>query len=133
MRFGYTFIWVDNVPEAVDWFERALGLTRRFLRSNGPMGDYAELESGGTTLAFADTREARALFPGGFHALDDGTPALFQISFISEQVVADYSRALEAGARSLAEPHDEPWGQTISRIRTPQGVVVSIVSQPPAM
>lgn len=132
MRFGYTFIWVDDVPAVVDWFERALGVSRRILRNNGPLGDYAELETGGTTLAVADTREAGLLFPDGFRPLDDAAPALFQISFISDDVAADYERALGVGADSLAGPHDEPWGQTISRIRSPHGVVISIVSPPPS-
>jgi lactoylglutathione lyase len=132
MRFGYTFIWVDDVPGAVDWFERALGVSRRVLRDNGPLGGYAELDTGTTTLAIADTREARALFPGGFRSLDDETPVAFQISFISDDVATDHVRALTAGAHSLAEPHDEPWGQTISRIRSPHGVVISIVSPPPS-
>ena len=131
LRYGYTFIWVDDVPAAVEWYERALGLSRRVLRENGPLGRYAELQTGTTTLAIADTREAHALFPEGFRGLDAADPALFQISFISEDVSADYRRAVAAGGTSLAEPHEEPWGQTISRIRAPHGAVISIVSTPP--
>lgn len=132
MRFGYTFIWVDDVPAVVDWFETALGLKRRVLRDNGPLGGYAELDTGATTLAVADTREARVLFPDGFVPLDGPHPPLFQVSFVSDDVGADHQRAVDAGARSLADPHDEPWGQTIGRVRSPHGVVISIVSPPPA-
>ncbi len=131
LRYGYTFIWVDDVHAAVEWYEQALGLSRRVLRENGPLGWYAEMQTGNTTLAIADTREAGALFPDGFRALDEAEPALFQISFISNDVPADYQRALTAGGVSLAAPHDEPWGQTISRVRAPHGTVISIVSVPP--
>ena len=31
MRFGYTILYVEDVARAIDFYERALGLTRRFL------------------------------------------------------------------------------------------------------
>ncbi len=37
MRLGYTFIWVDDVERTVTFFERAFGLSRRFVVENGPM------------------------------------------------------------------------------------------------
>ncbi len=128
-RFGYTFLWVDDVEAAVTFYEQAFGLTRRVLLENGPMGLYAELDSGPTTLAIADHREADALFPQ-HRTLDDGPPALFQLSFISDDVRATYQRSLDAGAESLAEPAVQPWGQIVARVRTPHGAVVSIVSEP---
>lgn len=75
MRFGYTFVWVDDVCGAVAWFDRALGIGCRVLRDNGPLGGYAELDTGDTALAIADTREARVLFPDGFRPLDAREPA----------------------------------------------------------
>lgn len=131
MRFGYTFIWVDDVPGAVGWFDRALGVGCRVLRDNGPLGGYAELDTGDTTLAIADTREAATLFAEGFRPLDEGVPAAFQVSFVSDDVEGAFARAVAAGAAALAEPHREPWGQTIGRVRSPHGVVISLVTPPP--
>ncbi len=31
MRFGYTIIYVDDVSRAIDFYERAFGLARRFV------------------------------------------------------------------------------------------------------
>ena len=50
MKLGYTIIYVPNVAESLSFFESAFGLSRRFLHESG---DYGELETGETTLAFA--------------------------------------------------------------------------------
>ncbi len=130
-RFGYTFLWVADVEAAVAFYEQAFGLSRRVLLENGPMGYYAELDTGPVTLAIADHKEARALFPE-HRALDDGPPVLMQLSFLSDDVPAAYARALAVGAMPLAEPATQPWGQTVARVRAPHGAVVSIVTPPPA-
>ena len=50
MKLGYTIIYVPNVAQSLDFFERAFGLSRRFLHESG---DYGELETGSTALAFS--------------------------------------------------------------------------------
>jgi lactoylglutathione lyase len=50
MKFGYTIIYVPDVTASLVFFEKAFGFTRRFLHESG---DYGELETGATTLAFA--------------------------------------------------------------------------------
>ena len=130
-RLGYVFLWVADVEATVVFYEQAFGLARRVLLENGPMGLYAELNTGPTTLAVADHKEARALFPE-HRTLDDGPPVLAQLSFVSDDVPAAFARALAAGAQPLAEPASQPWGQTVARVRAPHGALVSIVTPPPA-
>jgi uncharacterized glyoxalase superfamily protein PhnB len=122
---------VADVEAAVAFYERVFGLARRVLLENGPMGLYAELDTGPTTLAIADHKEARTLFPE-HRTLDDGPPVLAQLSFVSDDVPAAFTRALAAGAVPLAEPTAQPWGQTVARVRAPHGALVSIVTSPPA-
>jgi catechol 2,3-dioxygenase-like lactoylglutathione lyase family enzyme len=50
MKFGYTIIYVPDVTASLVFFETAFGFPRRFLHESG---DYGELETGETTLAFA--------------------------------------------------------------------------------
>ena len=50
MRFGYTILYVADVAGSVEFYERAFGLERRLLHGSG---QYAELETGSTALAFA--------------------------------------------------------------------------------
>lgn len=49
MKPGYIIVYVPNVLQAVEFYEKAFGLTRKFINEN----DYAELLTGDTTLAFA--------------------------------------------------------------------------------
>jgi uncharacterized glyoxalase superfamily protein PhnB len=132
-RFGYTFLWVDDVERAVQFYEQAFGLQRRSLRENGPLGLYAELETGATTLAIADVKEADVLFGDGYRPnRADAVPGAFQLTFVTEDVAATYTAALEAGATAHTPPQRQPWGQTIGRVRDPNGVFVSIASPLPA-
>ena len=50
LNFAYTILYVDNVDETLSFYESAFGFKRKFLHESG---DYGELESGATTLAFA--------------------------------------------------------------------------------
>ncbi len=128
MKFGYTIIWVDDVVKAVEFYERAFGLVRRHLREMGE-SMWAELETGNTTLAFSSTNEAQKLFPSGFHPNNPAQPpASIQISFITPDVGTAYMRAIGAGAKGLDAPKTQPGGQTIARVRDPNGVLVSLVS-----
>ncbi|MDP9371473.1 MAG: VOC family protein [Chloroflexota bacterium] len=129
MELGYAFGWVDDVTGTVEFYEQAFGLKRHFIQQNGDLGLYAELETGETTLAIADTREARALFPDGFRANDPSqAPGAFQFTFVTPDVASAYEAALRAGATTYAEPRLQPWGQTIARVRDPNGVLVSIAT-----
>ena len=48
MKFGYTIIYVPDVPASLRFFEDAFGFARRFLHESNT---YGELETGETTLA----------------------------------------------------------------------------------
>lgn len=129
MKFGYVFLWVRDVEGTARFYEEAFGLKRRFLTDNGEMGLYAEMETGGTALAIADEKEARALFAGGYRENDPSLPpGAFQVSFVAEDVEGAYGRALAAGATAMSAPETQPWGQTIARVRDPNGVLVSVAS-----
>ncbi|MEH2050426.1 VOC family protein [Nostoc sp.] len=128
MKFGFTVIWVDDVVKTVEFYEKAFGLVRRTLQERGQF-TWAEIETGNTTLAFSSSSEAQKLFPGGFHA-NDATqpPTLIEISFVTPDVGSAYMRAIGAGAKALDAPKAQPWGQTLARVRDPNGVLVSLVS-----
>jgi lactoylglutathione lyase len=50
MKLGYIIVYVPDVAAAVAFYEHAFGLTRRFVHDSG---QYAEMETGATALAFA--------------------------------------------------------------------------------
>ncbi|HSP42147.1 MAG TPA: VOC family protein, partial [Luteolibacter sp.] len=64
MKLGYVILYVKDVPRAVAFYEDAFGLGRKFVHEAGM---YAEMETGGTTLAFVAYGVARTNLPCGFN------------------------------------------------------------------
>ena len=53
MKFGYTILYVEDVPKTIAFYEQAFGFVRRFVHE---AGDFGELDTGATSLAFASLR-----------------------------------------------------------------------------
>ena len=68
MKLDYTILYVPDVATSLSFFEKAFGLSRRFLHESG---DYGELATGETTLAFASLALGLANFPAGFVAASE--------------------------------------------------------------
>lgn len=127
MRFGYTIAYVRDVGKTVEFWERAFGLKRRFVGENN---EYAEMETGQTTLAFASNELGESNLAGGFRKNDPSEPpAGVEIALIAEDVEAAFHAALKAGATREAEPKTKPWGQTVAYVRDPDGLLVEIGSE----
>jgi lactoylglutathione lyase len=125
VRFGYTILYVRDVAASVEFYERAFQQPCRLLHESG---QYAELETGPTTLAFAAHELASANLPGGLRPGDDGVPDGFEVCFVTEDVEGAFARAVEAGAEPVSEPQVKPWGQHAAYVRDPDGTLVEIAS-----
>lgn len=126
MRFGYTILYVADVGASLDFYERALGQRRRFVHESG---DYAELETGATALAFASHELASANLPGVFGPGEPRRMApSFEVCFVTDDVQAAFDVAIEAGAAAVTPPHTKPWGQDVAYIRDPDGNLVELAS-----
>jgi lactoylglutathione lyase len=126
MLFGYTILYVRDVPASLAFYERAFGQRRRFLHESG---QYAELETGATALAFAALELAASNLP------KELTPAVaaksapsFEVCFVTEDVGGAYERAVGAGAEPVSAPLSKPWGQDVAYVRDPDGTLVEIAS-----
>jgi lactoylglutathione lyase len=127
VRFAYTIAYVRDVERSVAFYEQAFSLQRRFVDESG---QYAEMETGETTLAFASNELGASNLPSGFQMNDPAEPpAGVEIAFLTEDVNAAFHIALEAGATSVAEPITKPWGQTVAYVRDRDGMLVEIGSQ----
>jgi len=124
VRFGYTILYVADVAASLTLYERAFGQRRRFVHESG---DYAELETGTTTLAFASVGLAASNLPHGTLAPGRATPA-FEVCFVTEDVPAAYARAVDAGAAPVSAPQSKPWGQQVAYVRDRDGNLVEIAS-----
>jgi lactoylglutathione lyase len=106
VSFAYTILYVEDVAESIAFYETAFGLSRRFIHESG---DYGELETGETALAFAANNLAVTNFPNGFVRNDRANPpAGIEIGLRSDDVAATFTQAVTAGAIALVEPQLKP-------------------------
>jgi catechol 2,3-dioxygenase-like lactoylglutathione lyase family enzyme len=125
MKFGYTIIYVRDVLGSLAFFERAFNLTRRFVHESG----YGELCTGDTTLAFAAHSLGAKNLPGGYVAADKSTlPLGMELAFVTDDVAATHKKAISEGAVELMPPTEKPWGQTVSYVRSPDGILIELCS-----
>lgn len=124
MKLGYTIIYVPDVGESLRFYEAAFGLKRRFLHDSG---SYGELDTGQTTLAFAAHSLGDMNFAGGHIAANESAKPLgFEVAFVTDDVAAAHSIAVAAGATEMAAPTAKPWGQIVSYVRCPAGILVEL-------
>ncbi|WP_119964866.1 VOC family protein [Simplicispira lacusdiani] len=129
MQFGYTILYVADVPATVAFYESAFGLQRRFLHASG---DYGELDTGGTALAFSSLRLMTEL--GKQPQRASASAPCFEIAFTTHDVSAAVQRAVAAGARLVQAPEPMPWGQTVAYVADINDVLVELctpVTLPP--
>ena len=117
-------VYVADVGQAIDFYERAFGLSRRFV-----VETYGELDTGATTLAFAALQLGDSNFEGGVRPpRSDGPPFNVEIALVFDDVAAAFEHALASGCTALAEPAVKPHGQTAGWVRDPFGTLVEIAS-----
>lgn len=124
MKFGYTIIYVADVAATVEFYERAFDLKRRFVHESG---QYAEMETGATVLAFTgDELASQSVTPDYIPNKPESHPGGFEIAFTAEDVPASFAKAVNAGAAVVKEPATKPWGQTVGYVRDLNGIIVEI-------
>jgi lactoylglutathione lyase len=124
VKFGYTINYVNNVDDTLSFFEKAFDMKRRFLTDEN---DYGELDTGETTLAFASHSLGRSNFSGGYvSASESEKPLGTEIALVTDDVSTIHKSAILYGATELKAPDIKPWGQTVSYIRCPSGILIEL-------
>jgi len=126
MRLGYIIVYVPDVVEAVTFYEHAFGLVRRFVHDSG---QYGEMETGATALAFAAEEFVSSSGHGFRRNRPEDTAAGAEVALVAVNVAESFRRAVAAGASPVVEPVQKPWGQTVSYVRDRNGFLVEICSE----
>lgn len=121
MQFGYTILYVPDVKSSLDFYEKAFGFKTKFLHDSG---DFGELDTGATSLAFC----SRALMTqlGKNTSAANAKSPCFEVAFTTPDVPAAVARAVAAGAPLLQEPEHMPWGQTVAYVADLDGIWVEL-------
>lgn len=123
MKLKYVILYVADVAATAEFYERAFAIERRMMH---PSGDYAEMETGGTVLAFSATRLMADL--GKTTGTPDPARPVFELAFETEDVAGSVDHAVAAGAVLVTAPVDQPWGQTLAYVTDLNGYLVEICS-----
>ena len=121
MQLGYTILYVPDVPATLKFYEAAFGLTTRFLAEGG---DYGELETGSTALAFSAHRLMQQLGKNP-QAANAHAPSL-EIALCTPDVPQALAQAIAAGAQPMHPVEVMPWGQTIAYVADINGFLVEL-------
>ncbi|MEN9638671.1 MAG: hypothetical protein RLZZ262_539 [Bacteroidota bacterium] len=124
IKFAYTILYVQDVSKSVDFYEKALGLTRKFIT---PHNDYGELAVGETTISFASIALANSNLREGFTESNlTNKPFGIELGFTTANVDETVASALKAGAVLIEQPKTKPWGQVVAYIRDLDGFLIEI-------
>lgn len=124
MKLGYLILYVTDVAIAAKFYHDAFGWVPRFIHEGG---DYAELETGETTLALASHALAVSNLPDGYTPLVElQKPAGIELALVTDDIPGAVAKALSAGASSIAAPCLKPWGQTVAYVRSPDGCLIEL-------
>ncbi|MEL6897164.1 MAG: VOC family protein [Planctomycetota bacterium] len=123
MNFRYTILYVQDVANTLDFYTRAFGLERGLLHESG---DYGELKTGTTKLAFSSLKLMREL--GKSPKQPDAAAPAFEIAFETTEVAGALQRAIDAGAELVQPVEQMPWGQETAYVRDRDGFLVEICS-----
>jgi lactoylglutathione lyase len=117
----YVVLIVEDLDRALNFYTDVLGL-----QLGHRSGDYAQLNTGDTRLAFY-TREAMAKTLG-FPLKPPGheTPG-FEIGFKVHDVDAAFLEIVQKGAGAAMHPTTRPWGQRTAYVRDPDGHLIELV------
>ncbi|MEL6322083.1 MAG: VOC family protein [Cyanobacteria bacterium J06626_14] len=123
MKLKYTILYVENVSATLNFYEQSFGLQTKMLHESG---DYGELDTGETTLAFSSLKLISDLGKNPIEA-DPSTP-VFEIAFETQDVQKWLDQAIKSGAVLVQNIREEPWGQTTSYVSDPNGFLIEICS-----
>lgn len=124
MKYAYTIIYVKDVQQTVEFYQKAFGFEQKFIT---PENDYGELVSGETTIAFASVALGDANFKRGFTASDSASkPFGVEMAFVTEKIDEDFQTALAMGATEYEPVVEKPWGQKVGYLLDNNGFLIEI-------
>ncbi len=66
-------------------------------------------------------------FQGGYiSASESKEPLGVEIALVTDDVTFAHSNAIKSGAVELKSPESKPWGQEVSYVRCPSGILIEL-------
>jgi PhnB protein len=108
LRSVNVYLHTQDTPAYIDFLKRAFGAKEEIRHEMGGKIAHARIWLGDTILEMGEAREPYGPMPCALHFYVPDTDAV-------------YAQALTAGATSLQEPNDAPYGDRAAAVVDPQG------------
>ncbi len=129
MKLGFVVIYVDDVKETLQFYKEAFGFKIRLEHEDNGQFLYGEMETEGAILGFASHEMGHMNLGGKYQRSNlENDPFGQWIAFVSDDVHVSYKKAVNAGAISVAEPLEKPWGQMVAIVRAKEGTLIELCS-----
>lgn len=126
VKFDMIGIFVNDLPKMVDFYKDVVGLDIEWDGS----GPYAEFKHEGIRFSMFERKMLPGLL-GQDPSYPNGINGTFELAInVGEpkQVDLTFQKMVDAGAKSIYEPRDEPWKMRSSMIADPEGNLIEIGS-----
>lgn len=123
MKLSYVILYVQDIQASVDFYQKAFGIKHKFTHEGG---DYAEMETGDTTLAFCAHDLAEHLVGKSYTKATPDVPLGTQITFEPNDVKEAYQSAILAGGVSISKPVIKPWNFEVAMVKDIDGHTVEL-------
>ncbi|GEK78854.1 VOC family protein [Agrococcus baldri] len=114
VRSGFPILSTRDLARLEAFYVEAFGAERSYAFDDAGRDVYVALSVGGARLGI-----------GQDDALD-GSPNGTAIWLYVDDVDTAFRQAIDAGATSVAEPADMPWGERVAQLRDPDGFVLHL-------
>ena len=127
-KFASTVIYVPgSAKEVLDFYVAAFGLTLKYYDD---AADFGELDTGECTIAVANHSAGEFMVGEMYSKSGDGFPKNVELAFFTNNVDLSYNTAVQKGCDGLCPPKAMPWGQTVAYVRSIEGTLIGLVSEP---
>lgn len=116
----YVILIVDDLDRALQFYTEVLGL-----RLGHRSGDYAQLDTGATRLAFYTRKAMEKTLSLSLTPPAQDTPG-FEIGFKVPDVDTAFAELVAQGATPTISPTTRPWGQRTAYVRDPDGHLIEL-------
>lgn len=123
MKLSYTILYVQDVQQSIRFYQSAFGLELNFLHESG---DYAEMKTGETTLAFCGHNLANQMVGRPYLKPSYEQPIASQLTFEPDDVKSAFEKVKNAGASVNSAPEIKPWNFEVAILQDPDGHLVEL-------
>ena len=124
VQYAYTILYVEDVAKSIDFYIKAFDFKQELLT---PEHDYGEIQTGTTTLAFANKSLAKTNLSKGFQESHlEASPFGIEMAFTTKEMEHYVDQAVKAGATLIEPIKVKPWGQSVAYLRDIDGFLIEL-------